>query len=151
LDATLIVETATVFAGLAIIAEPATKAYLAVARDARSAAAARRDRKQEAPSDALTALLRESLHQAAATVGTPPRPSITRYSAGPAAGDSPAGPADANLTMSAAERAERRSAVLAARAAGLTWAQIGAELGMTSQTVRGVARRSAAGQNGAGV
>ena len=71
MNATLIVETATVFAGFAIIAEPATKAYLAVAKDARSAAAARRDRRQEAPSDALTALLRESLHQAAATVGTP--------------------------------------------------------------------------------
>ena len=133
----------TLAAGLVACAliRPATDAALAVTDRVAKARAAK--------ATARSAALRESLHQAAAAVpSSPGSPSITRYPAGPAAGDSPAGPADANLTMTAAERAERREAVLAARAAGLTWAQVGAELGMTSQTVRGVARRSAA-SNGA--
>jgi len=145
MNATLIVETATVFAGFAIIAEPATKAYLAVAKDARSAAAARRDRRQEAPSDALTALVRESLHQAAATVGTPVN--AIRSAAG--FPPYPAGAADEGPAP-AVPASRRAGPVLAAKSThpDWSWAQIGESTGMSGPAARGVFRRSVAAQNG---
>ena len=130
MDANVIAET-TVIGVLGIAAiEPVTRSALAIADRVAKARAAR--------GKALADILRDLPLPAPST---PPRPSITQFSAGAAdEGPAPAVPAS-----------RRAGPVLAAKSAhpDWSWAQIGESTGMSGPAARGVFRRSLAVQNGA--
>jgi len=130
MDSTLIIETAVIALGVSAGIKPVTESALAIAdRVAKARAAGGR---------ALADILRDLPLPAPST---PPRPSITQFSAG-AADECPA---------PAVPASRRAGPVLAAKSAhpDWSWAQIGESTGMSGPAARGVFRRSLAVQNGA--